>query len=110
MVRRRWRRQEVRALLHEREEELARVRRSIEAAQANAPEPVPPWRQSPAPQPDVPEPDGAADASASHPPPGLSVYEQQAAALGLGGPCWWEDSPERRARHEARERDRYRAV
>jgi hypothetical protein len=40
----------------------------------------------------------------------LSVAEQQAVMLGLTGPCWWEDSPEKRARDEARRRDRYRTV
>jgi hypothetical protein len=54
------------------------------------------------PQPaDVAEPD---DVPAARP---LSVYEQQALELGLGGPCWWEDSPEKRARDEARRRARF---
>jgi hypothetical protein len=64
---------------------------------------VEPPRQSPLAQPvDVPEP--GQPAGASQAPSGLSVAEQQAAELGLGGPCWWEDTPERRARHEARRR------
>lgn len=88
--------------LQAREEELARVRRTIEVTQ---PQPAGPSRpSSPAPPADVPEPD---DVPAPRP---LSVAEQQAVELGLGGPCWWEDLPERRARHEARRRDRYRTV
>jgi hypothetical protein len=90
------------AELHEREEELERVRRTIEVTQ---PEPVPPSRRSPQPEPDiVPEPEQPAGESQA--PSGLSVYEQQAARLGLGGPCW-EDAPEKRARDEARRRDRF---
>ena len=81
------------------------MRRSIEAAQEHAPEPTPPSWQSPPEQPDIArEPD---DLPA---PRGLSVYEQQALELGLGGPCWWEDSPEKRARDEARRRDRYQTM
>jgi hypothetical protein len=106
-----WKRKhaEALALEDEREQELVRVRRSIEAAQAHAPEAPSPSSQRPPAQPaDVPEPEQSA--GASQPRPGLSVAEQQAAALGLGGPCWWEDTPERRARHEARRRARYRHV
>jgi hypothetical protein len=54
-----------------------------------------------------PEPADAADAGASQAPRGLPVYEQWALDKGLGGPTMWEDSPERRARDEARRRQRF---
>jgi hypothetical protein len=75
------------AILMRQEEELERLRRTIAVTQ---PQPAPPSRQ-PA---DVPEP---GDVPAA--PRGLSVAEQ-AVELGFGGPCWWEDSPEKRVRDE----------
>jgi hypothetical protein len=83
------------AILTRQEEELQRVRRTIAVTQ---PQPAPPSRQ-PA---DVPE---RGDVPAA--PRGLSVAEQQAVELGHGGPCWWEDSREKRARDEARRRARF---
>jgi hypothetical protein len=100
----RW--QELRELLDEREEELARVRRSIEAAQAHAPEPAPPsWQRPPAQPADVPEPEQPADAP--QPLSRLSVAEQDALDRGLTGPCWWQDDEVLDARREARRRARF---
>jgi hypothetical protein len=89
--RQRW--QEAVAQLRKREEELARVRRTVEHVSRS---------RSAAPSPPA--------VHASHARPGLSVAEQQAFELGLTGPPWWADEEALNARREARRRDRFRPV
>lgn len=88
------------ARLREREEELARLRRTVE--HVSRPEPVAPSRQVPPAQPaDVPA------AGASQARSGLSVAEQDAINRGLTGPPWWADTEALDARREARRRARF---
>jgi hypothetical protein len=90
-----WRRkhEEAVAKLREREEELARVRRTVE--HVSGAQPAAPSQRA---------------THASHARPGLSVAEQQAFERGLTGPPWWADHEALDARREARRRDRFRPV